>query len=140
MRRVCQHAVTAVATLASVGGLAGCSPPTSDTTKCQPAPPAALVAIAERLVPRASLRHGFVVPAAPSGVVFVSAELHLDKDRPAKKGDVLTWAQTGPSTFASVDQNGRKKSSWPPANFDVRSRGAMLSRGCTAANLGDVKT
>jgi hypothetical protein len=140
MRRAFQHAFTAVAALVSVGGLAGCVPPTSDTTKCEPAPAATLVAIAERLVPRASLRHGFVVPAAPSGVVFVSAELHFEKDRPAKKGDVLTWARTGPSTFVSVDQNGRRNSSWPPANFDVRSRGAMRSRGCTAAHLGDVKT
>ena len=107
----------AAATVVSIllaGAGAGCAPPVADTTHCQPAPPATLTAVATglRVTSAATLRHGYLAQPPGSPLVFVSAELHLAKDRTAKKGDVLTWAETGSAEFASIDQNARKKSSW----------------------------
>lgn len=131
-------AVSAASAVLVALATAACAPPVADTTHCQPVPPSTLAAVAGglRVASPATLRHGYLAQPPGSPVVFVSAELHLTEDRQAKKGDVLTWAVTEPGRFASVDQNARRKSSWPPAAFDVRKAGAMQSRACTAAKVG----
>jgi hypothetical protein len=125
--------VAAVAALA----LPACASPRLDVASCQATSKSTVRALAANLTVAGSLRHAYQLSEPSSGYTMVSAELHLSSDKLTKKGHILTFAARGrPVRFVAVDGNARRDTRLPPASFDVRARGAILSRACTNRHLG----
>jgi hypothetical protein len=120
----------AVLGLLAVGSTA-CGNPQPNTASCATTTTAVVSAIARRVTVEGELRNARQVTDQKGGVVFVSAELHLSKDKPDHRGKVLTWvSRPGDERFESVDEHARADSSWPGSTYDVRRTAALESRGC----------
>ena len=126
--------------IVAVLGLAACGSPTLNTTAgvCTPTSDTVLKSISAKLEAEGTLRNARTVTRGD--LQFISAELHKPDDKPTAKGDLLTWAVAAPGStqFVAVDVHAREDTSWPPAQFDVRKDGAMLSRACAAEIRGQV--
>lgn len=98
---------------------------------CEVVDPDVVAVIDDRLIETGELGHAMGTTTPQHR--FVSVEFRtpneVDKDR---DGDILTLLDLGRGAFAAVDEKARELTSWPEAELDVRTEGAIASRGCTS--------
>lgn len=131
------RAVLAAGVAAAV--FAGCASAAPDEASCTPADQAVVDRLQARLTTAGTLRNAAVHHEASNGLTFVTAELHEPDDPDDTEGDLLTWAtrDLAGDGFVAVDVYARDNADWPDADFDVRTDGAITSRGCADLWAGD---
>jgi hypothetical protein len=116
--------------------VAACGDTTPEAAPCDDAPDGVAEALGEHLLEGGNIR--FPVVYRPDGAdhVFVSFENRTDDDvADDDSGDILTVvAPDEDSTeYSAVDERAREQTDLPESDLDVRTDGAVTSRGCVVA-------